>query len=389
MAQREPPERDNRSSAASPSAEADARALAEGAIALAPGVAAPGPRSTASIDDETRYRLAVDAARLGTWTWDVGSDEMIIDDRTREMLALADGDVSSREAIITTRVHPDDRERVQAGLVAAADPRGDGRFQGEYRLALPDGSVRWVLAFARMHFDGLGDARRPVRLVGTVLDITQRKQADARDRMLARLGPELVVAGDEGLVLQRLADAAVAELADWVVVDVIGIDRRSAVRVAMAHADRSKMDAMREMATRYPPDPARPTLGREALVTGRAQLYNDVDDAFVASVARDAEQARLAQLIGARSAMVVPLQTREGPFGVVAFGSGQQTFTADDLAVAEELGRRASLAVDNARLLTAARRATEESQRAAARTSRLQTLSAALASALTPNAVAT
>ena len=388
MVQREPPKRNGRSTAASPNAEADARALAEGALALAPAVTEPGLQSAASIDEETRYRLAVDAARLGTWTWDLATDEVLIDARTRELLELSDGDTSSREAIIATRVHPDDRERVQAGLLAAADPRGDGRFQGEYRLVLPDGSVRWVLAFARMHFDGPDDPRRPVRLVGTVLDITERKRADARDRMLARLGPDLVVAGDEALVLQRLADAAVAELADWVMVDVIGVDRRSAVRVAMAHADLSKVDAMREMATRYPPDPARPTLGREALATGRPQLYNDVDDAFVAAVARDAEQVRLARLIGARSAMVVPLQTRDGPFGVVAFGSGQRAFTADDLAVAEELGRRASLAVDNARLLTAARRATEESQRAAARTTRLQTLSAALASALTPNDVA-
>jgi len=126
MVQREPPERDSRSRAASPSAEADARALAEGAVSLAPGVAEARPQSAASIDEETRYRLAVDAARLGTWTWDLATDEVIIDDRARELLALADGDVSSREAIIATRVHPDDRERVQAGLVAAADPRGDG-----------------------------------------------------------------------------------------------------------------------------------------------------------------------------------------------------------------------------------------------------------------------
>ena len=223
---------------------------------------------------------------------------------------------------------------------------------------------------------------------GTALDMAEHEQSAARERTLARLGADVLVAGDERLALQRLADAAVVELADWVIVDVIGEDGRSAQRVATAHADSTKVDVMREMAERYPPDPTRPTLGREAMVTGRPQLYNDVDDAFVASVARDAEQVRLAQIIGARSAMVVPLQVREGPFGVVAFGSGRRAFSADDLAVAEELGRRASLAVDNARLIAAARRATHEAQLAAARTARLQTLSAALASALTPNDVA-
>jgi signal transduction histidine kinase len=87
--------------------------------------------------------------------------------------------------------------------------------------------------------------------------------------------------------------------------------------------------------------------------------------------------------------MVVPLQTRDGPFGVAAFGSGRRSFGPDDLAVAEEIGRRASVAVENARLVAAARRAQEEAERAASRTARLQALSAALASALAPNDVAT
>ena len=63
--------------------------------------------------------------------------------------------------------------------------------------------------------------------------------------------------------------------------------------------------------------------------------------------------------------MVVPLQTREGPFGVAAFGSGGRPFTRDDLTIAEEIGRRASLAVENARLVAEAKRARDEAERAA------------------------
>jgi PAS domain S-box-containing protein len=333
--------------------------------------------------NEARYRLAIDAARLGTWTWDVATDVASFDDRVRDLLGLSDENARSRASIIETRVHPDDRERLNAALMLAADPSGDGRFQGEFRIVRPDGE-RWVLAFARMHFSADREPRQAAQLIGTVLDITDQKRAEARQRLLAKLGADLLVASDERTALQELADAAVTDLADWAIVDVIDADG-TARRVAMAHADPAKLDVMRELADRYPPDPARPTLGREALATGRPRLYAQIDDTLLSAIARDSEQARLARAMGIRSAIAVPLQTRTGPFGIAAFGSSRRSFTADDLSVAEEIGRRASLAVENARLMAEAKRARDAAERAANRTARLQALSAALASALTPN----
>ena len=104
------------------------RAAREGALdALAPS--------------EARYRLAIDATQLGTWSWDVESDIATFDDRVRELLGLADENARSRASILETRIHPDDRERAAAALQCAADPAGDGRFQGEYRILLEDGEV--------------------------------------------------------------------------------------------------------------------------------------------------------------------------------------------------------------------------------------------------------
>ena len=340
-------------------------------------------RETPTVN-EARYRLAIDAARLGTWTWDVATDVASFDDRVRELLGLSEENAKSRASIVETRVHPDDRERLNAALLRAADPTGDGRFHGQYRIARPDGSERWLLAFARMHFSGDTEPRQAAQLIGTVLDITDQKRAEARQRVLAKLGADLLVATDESTALQELANAAVTELADWAIVDVIDADG-TARRAAMAHADPAKLEVMRELADRYPPDPARPTLGREALATGEPCLYAQIDDSLLNAIARDPEHARLARAIGMRSAIAVPLQTRTGPFGIAAFGSSRRSFTPDDLSVAEEIGRRASLAVENARLMTEARRAQDAAERAASRTARLQALSAALASALTPN----
>ena len=342
-----------------PDADTESRVLLERVIAQFPAAAAvyAGPQH-------------VVRAVSGAYKNIIGGRE-VVGLPIREALPELDGQGFFE---LLDRVYETGEAITMSGVPAVWDADGDG----EPKRRIVDFTYQPLLTR-----EGVVDG-----VIALVEDVSERHAAQSRDRVLARLGAELSVAGDEGVTLQNLADVAVSELADWVVVDVIGMDGRTAQRVAMAHADAAKAQVMRELAERYPPDPARPTLGREALATGRPQLYADVDEAFIASVARDDEQARLARLIGARSAMVVPLQTRTGPFGVVAFGSGRRCFTRDDLAVAEELGRRASLAVENARLIAAATRATEKAQLAAARPARLQTLSAALTSALTPNDVA-
>jgi light-regulated signal transduction histidine kinase (bacteriophytochrome) len=76
------------------------------------------------------------------------------------------------------RVHPEDRERIAAAIRASHDPAGNGMFAVEHRLVWPDGSMRWLARRAQTFFEGEGDTRHPVRTVGAVIDITERKQAE-------------------------------------------------------------------------------------------------------------------------------------------------------------------------------------------------------------------
>ena len=136
---------------------------------------------------EARHRLAVDAARLGTWTWEMESDTASFDPRVGEMFAFAGDEPLGRMEILSSRLHPDDVGRVQAALEAAADPSGDGRMAVEYRMRLPSGEERWIASSGVMLFEGTGPARRPARMIGTVQDVTGRKSAEtelrhARDR---------------------------------------------------------------------------------------------------------------------------------------------------------------------------------------------------------------
>ncbi|HST60486.1 MAG TPA: PAS domain S-box protein, partial [Longimicrobium sp.] len=137
-------------------------------------------------ESETRNRVAVDAAEMGTWEWDVRTDQASFDPRVREIFGFAGDAPVDRLEILASHVHPDDSPRVAAALSAAADPRGEGRYHAEYRVVRPDGTERWAAASGRMLFEGVPRERRPLRLIGTVQDVTARKEAEAELRRATR-----------------------------------------------------------------------------------------------------------------------------------------------------------------------------------------------------------
>jgi signal transduction histidine kinase len=82
------------------------------------------------------------------------------------------------------RIHVDDRARIREAVRRTHDPAGNGLFDVENRLVLPDGSIRWTSTRAQTFFAGEGAARRAVRTVGAVRDITEQKQAEAEQKKL-------------------------------------------------------------------------------------------------------------------------------------------------------------------------------------------------------------
>jgi PAS domain S-box-containing protein len=128
-------------------------------------------------DREERTRMAVQSANIGTFDLNPLTDERTWSDRTKIMFGLsADADVSNVSFL--DRLHPDDKERAAQALQKAFDPCGDGIYDIDLRLLLPDHRVRWFIAKGQAFFDGEVPDRRAVRFIGTVLDITERKQAE-------------------------------------------------------------------------------------------------------------------------------------------------------------------------------------------------------------------
>jgi two-component system sensor kinase FixL len=119
---------------------------------------------------EQQITLAAEAASLGFWSRELTRNEIWGSDRWRELLGFTRAQRVHYEDF-SARVHPDDREAMRRTLAKAID--GDGRYQAEYRVLLPDGTLRWLASQGRVDF-----TKRPARLQGVVLDITQRKQAE-------------------------------------------------------------------------------------------------------------------------------------------------------------------------------------------------------------------
>lgn len=155
-----------------------------------------------------RLRLALRAAGLGVWDWDVGSGGLIWDDNSRAMFGLPAAESTHVVADAEPLVHLDDLPRVQAALAEAI--RTAGSLDVEFRIVRPDGAVHWVRAQGEALVDDSGQVRR---LVGTNLDVTEQRQAKARRAADAQRMASLIQAA------QALGEAQT----DSEVLDVISV----------------------------------------------------------------------------------------------------------------------------------------------------------------------
>jgi two-component system sensor kinase FixL len=121
---------------------------------------------------EQRITLAAEAANMGFWSRESAHTDLWATDQWRALFGFGSADRLHLDDVLQ-RLHPDDREITLQRLANAY--QGDGHYQSEYRVLLPNGQIRWVATNGRIEPNGRGE---PVRLQGVSLDITQRKQAE-------------------------------------------------------------------------------------------------------------------------------------------------------------------------------------------------------------------
>jgi len=130
---------------------------------------------------EARLRLALDAAESGTWSWDARSGQRKLDQRALDIVGV-EPQTPISDAMVLSRIHPDDRALVKAAVRRAIGPNGNGLFKAEFRVQTPRHGQRWILSQARADYDEQGLQA----LVGVVRDITERRRASEQIRELMR-----------------------------------------------------------------------------------------------------------------------------------------------------------------------------------------------------------
>ena len=131
---------------------------------------------------EERLRLALDAGRCGVWDWDIAGERLTWSEEVFAIHGIAPEDFRGRIEDFTSAVHPEDAGRVGKAIQQALEGR-EG-YQIEFRIVRPNGEVRWIDTNGRSIQDESGT---PVRMLGAMLDVTDRHQAEEeRARLLDR-----------------------------------------------------------------------------------------------------------------------------------------------------------------------------------------------------------
>jgi PAS domain S-box-containing protein len=132
-----------------------------------------------------RLALAVEATEMGLWEWNAQTGETFWSDRQKDIFGLPKDQPASYEFWYSA-IHPEDREQVVSSVGSLSDPRSGGQIQVEHRVVRPDGEVRWILSRGRMLYEIVNGELKPARVLGTIIDITERRRNEEVRQLLVQ-----------------------------------------------------------------------------------------------------------------------------------------------------------------------------------------------------------
>ncbi len=314
----------------------------------------------------TQRQLALDAAKLGWWRYDPLANVSWYDEGYRTIFDVTGSERPNDE--ILERLHPDDLPDVWAKVEAALDPVDPKPYAAEYRIYRSDGSLRWVEAHGIASFEGEGDQRHAASLVGTVQDITERKQAEeqlqrlleqslaqstalqtAQEQLTQELDTTVLLSEAVGFLSQSLA---LSEVLDRLAQIIMKAGGHARVTVSLWREPQGRLEVVAAQGEPIVPigllltldelsEPARRSIGE------RKSTLIDYD-------ALEPGRRGVGDRLTSHLSLNVPLFFGERFVGLVSTDDpgGRREFSAREIRLIEGIGAQAAVAIENARLFS-------------------------------------
>jgi signal transduction histidine kinase/PAS domain-containing protein len=297
-----------------------------------------------------RFELLARATNDGIWDWDVSTNAAWGNEQMYTQYGY-DRSVTPTYDAWTAKIHPDDKERVLGGFRLAVERR-ESSWQGEYRFLFPGG--RTGVVFDR-GFIAFNDAGQPMRMVGALMDITERRWAADSTALLADASAVLGSQLDYQRTLPEVARQVLPLLGDWCQIDLLDAGQGQGVVTVIPLAtgcadERLEPLARAIAASEAGPLPASPPAWGGLHDGGHPLIASVGPDELPRLCLRPTTRPLMAQL-GLRSAVAIALRLRGETLGWLRLGIIQphHRHGHNELSVAADLAHRAALAIDTAR----------------------------------------
>lgn len=330
-------------------------------------------RTRSELDSRTNHQrllFALDAAQMGTWEWDLRTNEVRWSENLERIHGLPPGAFNGRFESYQREIHPEDRERVFASVQGALT--ADALHDVEYRIVAPDGTVRWVHGKGRLERGADG---APAVMSGVCMDVSARKRAEleieAALRQEAAVRDRLTVltTGSQELLTTLEAESVTARVLS-LARQVVAAD---AYAVWRRRGDAWRVEASEGLSRDFS---SAALAGDTRFRFDEPLIAEDVTTMPMLHIRRAAYAAE-----GVRSLVSIPLAVRGEPAGSIVFYYRTPHRPSDmELRVAVALGQLAAAAVTNAELHAEQQHLRAEAQQSAERAAFLAEASVMLSS---------
>lgn len=292
-----------------------------------------------------RLSMAVKAGNIGIWEWIPGSNHVFWDETTESIYGYEAGTFPRTKDALNDRIHPDDFGTLWSTIYNSIKEKRSYRL--DHRIIKQDGSQRWVQESGMALYDDQGNA---YHLMGTVMDITDRIEAEADQKFLSQASELLNGSLDYRELLKTLSSHAINYFCDGVLIDQLLPDGEIK-RLLVVHAEEEVIQKLEKIdhdfPFRYENNPMLSTL-----MTGTS-IYNEDSDSFLEQLrdSNSVEHYHALKDLNVKSSIRVRLKGRESILGMITFitmKNSHKFLKKRHIWLSEELAYRASMAFENA-----------------------------------------